>query len=352
MLQLKNKTPFEAGIAVFPDENGVDTLYVTVRATFELGKTLEVAAEQMPLVYADEYWGEPGQSSVKYASELHLTKPATDVVMTGEACAPDKKLVPQLDVMLMVGAKKKVVRVFGDRKWTNNVSGLRISPPIPFESMPLVYERAFGGVHEVDPAKQEVLFDARNPVGRGFKGKRSKKELKDSLLPNLEDPAELISKPDDQPAPACFGYVAPSWEPRKPFAGTYDEAWQQKRAPYLPKDFDNRFFNAAHPDLVFDEYLKGGEPVAITNMSPNGPLKFKLPICEVETLVHVAGKTENPALNLETVLIEPNESRLSMLWRAAVQCDKKTLKVEQVDINLLAMDSVHPKMKGFMISID
>jgi hypothetical protein len=334
MLQLKNTTSFEAGIAVFPDENGVDALYVTVKATFKLGKTLEVAAEQVPLVYADEYWGEPGQSSLKYASELHLTKPSTDIVMTGEACAPDKRPVSYLDVMLAVGDRKKVVRVFGDRRWINGILGLRISPPIPFESMPLVYERAFGGVHEIDPDKQKILFEAHNPVGKGFKGRRSKKELKGSWLPNLEDPERLITKPSDQPAPACFGYVAPSWEPRKSFAGTYDEVWQQKRAPYLPEDFDNRFFNSAHPDLIFNDYLTGGEPVSITNMSPNGPLKFELPVCDIEAAVRIAGRTENPPLNLETVLIEPNESLLSMLWRAALQCNKKTLKVEHVDINL------------------
>lgn len=334
MLQLKNTTPFEAGIAVFPDKNGIDTLYITVKATFELGNTLGVAAEQVPLVYADEYWGEPGQSSLKYASELHLTKPSTDIVLIGEACAPDKRAVPQLDVTLAVGDRKKIVRVFGDRKWNSGIMGLRISPPIPFDSIPLVYERAFGGIHEVNPEKQEILFEERNPVGRGFAGKRKKNELNGTLLPNLENPAQLITKPGDRPEPACFGYVAPSWEPRKSFAGTYDGVWQRKRVPYLPEDFDNRFFNAAHPDLVTNSHLKGGEPVAVTNISPDSPLKFKLPVCDMEAAVRIAGKAENPLLNLETVLIEPNERRLLMLWRAAVQCDKKALKVEQVDINL------------------
>ncbi len=153
------------------------------------------------------------------------------------------------------------------------------------------------------------------------------------MLPNLEDPAQLIKKINDLPTPACFGYVESSWEPRKSFAGTYDDAWQQKRAPYLPEDFDPHFFNSAHPDLICSGYLKGGEPVMITGMSHNCPLKFKLPVCELEAAVRIAGKTEYPALNLETILIEPNESHFSMLWRAAVECDKKILKVEQIDIN-------------------
>ncbi len=334
MLQLKNKTKFEATIAVFPNENAVDTLYIIVKATFLSGSKIEIAENQSPIVMADEYWGEPGQSSLKYASELHLIKPSTDIVMTGKALSPDKRPVSQIDAMLAVADRKKVVRVFGDRRWTHGFWGLSITPPpVPFESMPLVYERAFGGVHEVNPDKQEVLFEARNPVGRGFRGKRSKKELIGTKLPNLEDPTQLIKKINDLPTPACFGYVESSWEPRKFFAGTYNDAWQQKRAPYLPEDFDPRFFNAAHPDLVCSGYLKGGEPVTITGMSHNGPLKFKLPVCELEAAVRIAGKTEYPALNLETILIEPNESHFSMLWRAAVECDKKILKVEQININ-------------------
>jgi len=73
MLQLKNKTQFEATIAVFPNENAVDTLYVIVKATFLSGNKIEIAKNQSSIVMADEYWGEPGQSSLKYASELHLT---------------------------------------------------------------------------------------------------------------------------------------------------------------------------------------------------------------------------------------------------------------------------------------
>ena len=337
MLQLRNESPFESAIAVFPNENAVDTLYVIVKATFLLGNRIEVAEEQLSIVMADEYWGEPGKSSLKYASELHLLKPSTDIVMVGEACAPNKRPVPGLDVLLAIADTRKTVRVFGDRQWASGIIGLKITPPKPFDSMPLVYERAFGGVHELHSERQKVLFEARNPVGKGFKGKRKTRELKGTMLPNLEDPAYLISSPDDQPAPACFGYVAPSWEPRKSFAGTHDETWQQKRVPYLPEDFDNRFFNAAHPDLVCNTYLKGGEPVAITNMSPNGPLKFKLPVCDIEAAVHIAGKTENPHLSLETVLIEPNATRFSMLWRAGVECDKKVLKVKQVDISLKSL---------------
>jgi len=345
VLQLKNTTPFEAGIALFPNEDGIDTLYVTLKATFEVGKTLTVAAKQRSIVLADEYWGEAGVSSLKYASEAHLSKPSTDVVLIGEVIAPDRRPVTQLDVTLAVADRKKVVRVFGDRVWENGLVGFRMTPPALFEKMPLVYERAFGGVHTIEPEKKEILFEPRNPVGCGFVGKRKKKEIQGMNLPNLEDPAHLISKPTDQPPPAGFGYFSPSWEPRKSFVGTYDEAWQKSRAPYLPKDFDARFFNMAHPDMVCRGYLKGGEPVEVVNASPNGLLRFNLPTYQVEAAVRVAGKIEKPPLNLETVLIEPSVATLCMTWRASLVCGKKAMKVERVELVLQGLD-VYPNESG------
>jgi len=334
MLQLKNHSPFKALIAVFPDENGIDTLYTTIKATFKISGKIDLAEEQLPVVMADDYWGEPGKSSLKYGSEMHLTKPNTDIVMIGEACAPDKRPVTQVDVTLSVAGVRKSVRVFGDRIWNSGFLGLKMTTPLPFKSMPLVYERAFGGFHEIDHEKNKTLYEARNPIGTGFKGKRDNKEFKDSKLPNLEDPDHLIKKPEDKPAPACFGYVSSSWMPRVSYAGTYDESWMKKRAPYLPDDFDPRFFNAASPGLIYNGYIRGGEPVTIKGMSPDGDIKFHLPVCELESSVRIAGKLNNPPANIETVLFEPNQSRFYIIWRSAIRCDKSALKVEQIDINL------------------
>lgn len=344
MLQLKNDTPFKANITVFPNEQGVDTLYVIVKGTFLLGHTIQLAEKQRAVALADEYWGEPGLSSLKYASEAHLSKPSTDVVVIGEACAPDQRLVTELDVSIAVEHRRKTLRVFGDRRWEKGLFGIRMSDPLPFETMPLIYERAFGGTHVVNPENNEVVFEPRNPIGRGFAGKRKSAELDGMKLPNLEDPTSLITKTTQAPAPAGCGFLSPAWEPRKSFAGTYDEVWQQTRAPYLPDDFQSEYFNAAHPDLIWHGYLQGGEPVEAINVSPAGPLRFTLPTCRVEAAVRIGGKTESPPMHLETVLLEPSVSTLCLTWRAAVPCDKKVLKVEQVEIALPHM--VLPRMEA------
>ena len=52
MLQLKNNTPFQSSIFVFPNEQGIDTLYVVVKATFAVGDCIEVAETQRPVAEA------------------------------------------------------------------------------------------------------------------------------------------------------------------------------------------------------------------------------------------------------------------------------------------------------------
>jgi hypothetical protein len=57
---------------------------------------------------------------------------------------------------------------------------------------------------------------------------------------------------------------------RQQYAGTYDEAWKQHRHPQLPKDFDYRFYQTAHPKLIYPGHLRGDEMVQIVNMTPGG----------------------------------------------------------------------------------
>ncbi len=331
MLQLENTTPFQASLAAFPDARGIDTFYAIVKATFALEPRPRLAAKQVPVQAGDEYWGDAGSSSLKYASEMHLEKPATDVVFVGQAWAPSGRAVEQLDVAVAVAERFKIVRVFGDRVWLGGLFS-SISPTRPFESMPIVYERAYGGCHRPDPDSDPRSVEERNPVGTGFRGKRKGKEMAGTPLPNIEDPQHPIRGLDDRPEPQGFGFIAPSWLPRRRYAGTYDEAWQKQRAPYLPKDFDPRFFNAATPALIFDRHLQGGEPVRIINGHRDGPLEFALPAPRLSASVRIAGRTESPSLDLETILIEPDEDRLCMTWRCGVACDKKLLQVERVTI--------------------
>lgn len=343
MLQIKNNTPFEPFIGIFPNKDGIDTLYLLVKATFDIDKDIKIAEKQIPPFMADEYWGEPDNSSLKYTTDMHIGKPSTDVALIGQAWAPDEVEATRLEVTVTVAEREKTVIVYGDRTFKKGLTGLSITKPEPFLSIPLVYERAFGGIHIIDAENNKIKGEDRNPVGVGFKGKRKSKEFDGYPVPNLEDPKSPFKGLTNKSIPSCFGFIAPGWLPRRKYAGTYDEAWQKNRAPYLPKDFDPRFLNAAHPDLTFDRYLNGGEPVTLINVSPRGPIEFELPSCQFSTTVKTAGSSEKPPLNLETVLFEPEENRLSMVWRGSLTCDKKTLEVEEVTFEVEILEGIKEK---------
>ncbi len=337
MLQVRNETPFTPGMFLFPDERGVDTLYAVVKAAFTLrGGRLFIAETQTPVIAADMYRGEPGRSSLRTASEAHLLKPGTDVLLEGEALAPRGRPVESCPVLVRVGPVRQVLQVFGDRRWKGGLLSPGISSPEPFVKMPLFWERAFGGTHEVAP--EQVFGEPRNPVGQGFRGRRSGGEMVGRALPNLEDPRQLICSIYDSPSPVGVGPVAPAWEPRKAHAGTYDETWRARRAPYLPRDFQPEFFHVAPSGLRVREGLRGGEPVELFNVSPEGVQRFSLPRCALEVTVKLAGQRVRLELRLETVLLEPGEARVCMTWRGAVGCDKRTLKVEEAHFQLRSLD--------------
>ncbi|MDA7746354.1 DUF2169 domain-containing protein [Psychromonas sp.] len=328
MLQLKNSTPFAAEMATFPNEHGIDSLYVIVKGTFEIGEQWSLAVTQAPPQMADEYWGEPGESSIKVLSDIHIGKPSTDILIQGNACALDQQLVSQLDVNLQIGAISKSIRVFGDRHWNNQ----RISDALPFQEMPLVYERAFGGTHYV--SEQEILVEERNPVGCGFAGKRKGAEMNGISLPNLEDINNLISHFSDKPIPACFAPCSSNWVPRVQWSGTYDGHWQTTRAPYLPDDFDKRFLNAAHPDLIYPGYLLGGEFVMVQGMHPSGEIKFNVPQVKLNCDLTLKNTIVPIDFNLETLTILPNQKQISMVWLASFECDKNILNITNIEVKL------------------
>ena len=104
---------------------------------------------------------------------------------------------------------------------------------------------------------------------------------------------------------------------RARLAGTYDEAWEKHRAPLLAKDFDRRHMNAASAGMVAEGYLRGDETVAAVGVTPSGRLHFSLPGVPPPAVRVglVDGATHAVPLNLDTVIIEPDEHRVMLLWR-------------------------------------
>ena len=315
-------------MAVLPDREGIDTLYVIVKATVNIRPRITLAPVQLPPVMADAYYGDPVVTSLKAVSDMHIGKPGTDVLVIGHAQSPGGRPTPEMSVLVTVAERQKAIRVVGDRVWRRDGTA---SEPRPFTEMALVWERAYGGLQT---SRDQVLAEERNPVGCGFLGERQPAELEGSPAPNLLDPQAPLQRLGDAAMPACFAPIAAAWLPRRDFAGTYDAAWQRNRAPYLPADFDPRFLQCATGELCFDRFLQGNEPVRLSGMTLGDPIEFAAPTVRPQIEVAISGSPVDARAELETLWIEPDENRASMTWRAHVPVDRKVLKVEKVTISL------------------
>jgi uncharacterized protein YjbI with pentapeptide repeats len=273
---------------------------VVVKATYRIGPdgTLSRAAEQRPPSGDAEQDPElePGSSSLRYASDFAVFKPAADVLLVGHAYPVDPE-VGVTNVELRVGDLRRRVAVFGDRAW----GGFGFEgKPARFEKMPLQWERAMGGSLSDD-----------NPVGRGYRS--------GVVAPNLERPEALVKMRDDRPAPACFAPISPSWTPRRTKTGTFDTTWLRERWPYLPADFDWSFFNAAPPEQQVP-YLRGDERFAVIGVRPGGKgfegqLPRARPRVFAQRTAEVGGDFFEVLLRLDTLWIDTDANELVLVWR-------------------------------------
>nr|WP_246356683.1 DUF2169 domain-containing protein [Pyxidicoccus fallax] len=317
------------------DEHGADVLTLVVKATFVLHASGVVEPLQPPPPVNPEpaFHGTPGSSSLKYESEAVFTKTATDVVLLGHAHSPGGRAT-EVTVSLRIGSLTKRVLVLGSRVWSRILGSATISPPLPFERIPLTYERAYGGWDRSNPDLPEA--DLRNPVGTGFIARPSQGRYDGLRLPNLEDPQHRIRHPSDKPPPAGFGFIASHWQPRLQLAGSYDQAWKEERFPLLPRDFDLRHLNAAPTDQQVPGFLSGGEPVEILNASVRGPLRFKLPTYRLEGVVMLHSYRRHALpMPLDTVVIDTDEARLVMVWRCSVPIHRQIHEVVWVKVQQL-----------------
>jgi hypothetical protein len=331
MWQVDNRTPFAAERGWVRDREGAEVWLVAVKCTFDIkpdGST-EVSKDQPPVLRVPEHYGEAGKSSIKYEADLILTKKTTDVLVIGHAYAPRGKPVTELDVGFRVGPVQKVLRIFGDREWGT----FGASPPQSFIKMPLVYERAFGGVDR-QSQHPDRDWDWRNPVGAGFA--TSSSNSNGIRLPNIEYRDKLIRSWDDRPPPAGFGPIASHWQPRVAFAGTYDDRWMKTRQPLLAEDMDDRFFQCAPVDQQSPQFLRGGEMVVLLNLTPDWELRFDLPKLYLgfETRFYDGSREVHKNRSLHTVILEPDFPRVSMVWHTALFCHFKVQKLERTIVTL------------------
>lgn len=329
MWEVENQTPYADHHSWVRDRQGAEVWLVAVRGTFHIrpdGST-DLAAEQDPVCVLPRHRDDTPRSSLLYDTDIHHTKPTTDILLHGHAYAPAG--ASTVDTRLFIpGVLDKTLRVFGHRRWTRGIGGPALSRPDRFDRMPLVYERAYGGMSGETGSE---TWDERNPLGVGFA--TAADELIDRPAANVEDPTALISSWRDRPRPAGYGPVPCHWAPRRRWAGTYDDTWSRERQPLLPDDFDERFYLGAPEDQQAREYLRGGERVELTNLTASGRLCFSLPLVALrfETFFATGERIAHRA-EVHTVIVEPDIPRVILVWHTSLRCHGKVLDLESTRI--------------------
>ena len=315
MWSLNNKTPFAAERTWGRDINGWHQWIVAVKATYAIKPDgeLTLAEQQHEPLLAAEYFGEPGLSSLQYDADLIPLKPTTDIIVNGTAWAPNGKPSTEFAVALRVNGRQKTLRVLGERHWEKSMMGLKPSPPQPVTHVPVRYEKAFGGWDRSHPNPARHKWDPRNPVGCGL-------IQNESQLGQPVHQFEYLEGSVTGTGPAGFGAIDSFWHPRSQFVGTYDKAWQEKRHPLPPLDWQPQCLQCAPADQQPDKPLRGGESVELFNLTPSGRLSFQLPKVYLAFTTHIDGRQEEHRAQLASVIIEPDLYQLKMVWNTVLLC--------------------------------
>lgn len=312
-----------ADVAVALDVAGREHLVIVAKATWRIpdpGQRPRPLPPQ-PIVLADEYYGEPGQSAMRYGADMARFKPRCDVLFDACAHSPDGRPVRELQAGFELAGLRKTVRAVGPRQWRSQLSGWALSAPEPFLKVPLTADYALGGTRTFHQGGQQLVeAHLHNPSGRGWAGRQTLKQFDGQGAPQLEHPDHPVTRPDAMLLPCALSAVGRHWLPRRGHAGTYDDHWRRDVFPLPPADFDERFHQVAPEDQQMP-YPTGGETVHLMHLVPDRPaLAFALPRLDMQVRVLRADyRQEAPVAVADTLFFEPDQRRFSVVWRASVR---------------------------------
>lgn len=356
--EVLNTTPFT--FATFTGRIGYPghSLTLVVKGVFDLQLDRPaVPAEEQRFPTGDLFYPDDDehQGSVRYESDFAFVKPQTDLLLVG-TCHPSTAPVSQCDVTFQIGSTSKTLTVFGDRYWQGEGAQRKASDPGSFSHMPLRYEHSFGG----EASKS-------NPCGKGA-GVRAANDQR-RPLPNIEDPNDLVTTPDDHHEPAGFGPVSREWSRRQGELGTYDEAWLKTRWPWFPEDFQWTYYNSAPPDLRPDIYLGGDEQVMLGNLHPkHREFRSELPGLRLRCfLIEVDPASpggddgfREVKMNIDTLWIDAEAEQLVLVWRgvadvASAGCPNLKqvfVAAERMELPAASLDECRAAFEGLLAQRD
>jgi uncharacterized protein YjbI with pentapeptide repeats len=299
-----------------------------VRAEFRLrhGEAAEQITDR-PIVFSGDVPHAEVRQGLAYPTDYVPYKPLGEWMAIGTAHNAGWGDRHKFGARVRIGDHAKLVDVVGDRSWQPTLLRWEPGPAAAIAAVPLTYDRAWGG-----PAH------AANPLGRGQAG---------DAMHNLEIPGAWVDSRSSPALPAGFGPLPSTWAQRKQWMGKYNARWIRDHWPWLPPDFDVRFFMAAPEDQWVDGYFRGDEPIVLEQMHPvHAVYQSRLPGVRARCFVSQrsgAGAAERPGhwgeelhfrevpLHLDTVWIDADQEKLVLAWRGHLPvASLKLLDVEHL----------------------
>lgn len=336
-MELQNRLPFPAmAFRQFDAEGELDCI-VSVRATFTHVQDgiMEIAREQESFQWEDAYEDDPHQTVLLRQSDLTPDKPGTDISFLGNAWSPSTEPQKSWHASIRVGDVSKEIEACGQRFWKpvlqekwagfsakeprRAIRDWVLTDPEPARQVAVRWTNAFGGTipgtgdTETDTPAD---VDRRNPLGCGIVNIDIPADTPHVRAPQITSPGERLDW-KEAPEPQGLGLVSPWWRSRQQYTGTYDDAWVAERHPLLPRDFDKRFWQAAHPDLIATPHLKGDEDYELVNLSSEHPVaKGSLPGLTLGVHCSREDRDEWHVLKLDGVQFDwRNDGRVLLTWR-------------------------------------
>jgi hypothetical protein len=279
--------PGSAATAVVWRSQGRVQITVIAKATFAFAQGGDMArVEAQPFVREEAHFGKNPARSVRLTSELvpHLAR--AEVVFTGHAHPPPGSRPTTAEARLGIFSGSRAIL---DKT-------VRIRDDDGFERMPMVYERAFGGLDFPD-----------NPVGTGAGAETAE--------PNLVHP-------EDPRRPAGFAPIGRAWPNRKRLLQSTPRKVLERSVAEIPDGFDWSYFQAAPADQRVDG-LRGDEWIVMDGLHPTLPrAQMRLPSARGLARVYglsAFGWTEGHpiALTADTLRIDGDEQRCTVVWRSS-----------------------------------
>jgi len=283
-------------------------LSLFVKQTYTLKKgapALLSHEQQIPFYKSDTL------SPYTQEGDFSITKPGTDVIITGTAYVPKGRQATQLKVGAQIGERQKSLAVFGKRHVCLTPWGFKFTSPQPFSQLPLNYEWAYGGCDANSDPGREYLYP-KNPRGKGFIVKPQARALQGLELPCIENPACILTPQNlviqkykhwlKAPSPANLGCIPKNFYPRYTLVSPEGS-------------LNPEFFHHAQPEFQWNHF-KGNEPVRLIHMDPDLPeFDFYLPLGKPQGWLDTGNRVLTQPLACKTIEILKDQDLLTLLWQ-------------------------------------